>query len=337
MAAPTHALRSARGASGAAGFLCLALAWTFVSAATSGGSPYGVAGVLLATAVALTGAAALSGRLRWLPPAIVVGVATVLAVLSGQDIVSSRPLGGPFAYANATGGFYLQAAIAGVMLAGSAPNRWARLAGTIAAVAFAGIVIACGSAAAAMLLALPVGVYAMFHLSSEKPAMARATFRGMGALLAIALIGSAVIGAIGTGEATGRRGVGGIDERRQALWHDALTLLRAEPFTGVGPGRFSTESPVARSDADARWAHNGFLQFGAETGVTGLVLLLLVFMWAIAGLASAVRPDVVTVLGAAAVVAFGIGASVDYLMHFPALPVAAAALAGTASIQTFES
>jgi O-antigen ligase len=99
----------------------------------------------------------------------------------------------------------------------------------------------------------------------------------------------------------------------------------------VGPEGFSQIAPIALSDGDALWAHNGFLQFGAETGIPGMGMLVAAFVALFATFARRGGGDALTVLGAAALAAFGIGASVDYLMHFPAVPLVTAALAGTAA------
>ncbi|MGH2726522.1 MAG: O-antigen ligase family protein, partial [Actinomycetota bacterium] len=124
------------------------------------------------------------------------------------------------------------------------------------------------------------------------------------------------------------------DDRRLGLWHEALALIRDNPVVGVGPGRFAAESPIAAADPDARWAHHGFLQFGAETGLPGLALLSIAFAWAIGAVGFGGKPEIVSVLGVAALVALGAGGCLDYLFHFPAIPVTAAALAGAATKRT---
>ena len=160
----------------------------------------------------------------------------------------------------------------------------------------------------------------------------------MAGLLAIVAVATVVLGL--THEAgsqsvrepgTRRRAERIPDDRRLGLWHDALTLIRDNPVVGVGPGRFAEESPIASADPDARWAHQGFLQFGAETGLPGLALLSVAFAWAIAAAGFGGNPELPSVLGVAALVALGAGACLDYLFHFPAIPIAAAALAGAAT------
>jgi O-antigen ligase len=120
-----------------------------------------------------------------------------------------------------------------------------------------------------------------------------------------------------------------LDRRRVALWNDALGLMSEHPVTGVGPGRFAESRTTAPGDPDARWAHQEFMQQGAETGVPGLLLVLLVFgasfgwLWA--------RADTLTAVAAGALAALGIHASLDYVLHFPVIPIAAAAILGAST------
>jgi peptidoglycan/xylan/chitin deacetylase (PgdA/CDA1 family) len=96
----------------------------------------------------------------------------------------------------------------------------------------------------------------------------------------------------------------------------------------VGPGRFAAESPTGGSDEDARWAHQGFLHQGSETGIPGYVLLLLLFLWALLRIATAPGPPGMAVLAAAAVAALATMASFDYVLHFPLITTIGAAMAG---------
>jgi O-antigen ligase len=121
-----------------------------------------------------------------------------------------------------------------------------------------------------------------------------------------------------------------LSERRAALWHEALVIMGEHPIAGVGVGGFQVFSPTARSDPDARWAHNSFLQQGAETGVVGFVLLVLLFVWGFARLGAVRTPDGFSALGAVALAAVGVHACVDYILHFPVVPLTAAALVGAA-------
>jgi O-antigen ligase len=108
-----------------------------------------------------------------------------------------------------------------------------------------------------------------------------------------------------------------------------MELTTQRPLVGVGPGRFREESPLAVSDSDAAWAHNGFLQQGAEGGVPALVLAVSIFVWGFVRLLSIPQGRGAS-LAAASLTAVGIHACVDYVLHFPILPMMAAALVGAA-------
>jgi O-antigen ligase len=161
----------------------------------------------------------------------------------------------------------------------------------------------------------------------------------MAALLAVAIGISVVLGlTIGGSSRDGGSAVeDALSSRRPALWHDALVLIREHPINGVGPERFQLESPIARSDPDARWAHDEFLQEGAEQGVVGGALLILLFGWGFLRLSLAAVPDRVTALAATSLAALGIQSSIDYVMHFPALPLVVAALVGAASASSVKA
>src|SRR6185369_4744596 len=99
---------------------------------------------------------------------------------------------------------------------------------------------------------------------------------------------------------------------------------------GVGIGRFAVESPTARSDADARWAHDEFLQVGAEAGIPAMALMIAIFLWAVVRLTATRRVRWGVAIGAAAVAALGVHASIDYVLHFPAVGFVAAGVLGSA-------
>ena len=118
--------------------------------------------------------------------------------------------------------------------------------------------------------------------------------------------------------------------RRVVLWHDAWVLAIDHPLTGVGPGRFRLESPTALADADASWAHQEFLQMGAEGGFPAMMLLVLLFLWGLARLGAGPRFGAPALIAAVAITALGLHASIDYVLHFPQIPVATAVLLGAA-------
>src|SRR4029078_8034799 len=81
--------------------------------------------------------------------AVLVAAIAVAAALG--PVVGGGPLDGPFGYRNATGTFYVQAAIAAIMVAGAARRTWLRVLAIVAAVPLA-IVAAVDSWAAGMCL-----------------------------------------------------------------------------------------------------------------------------------------------------------------------------------------
>lgn len=306
-----------------------AVGWTLLTGSASGGSPGPVVALLVASAAALVIGCLAGGLARWLVPAAVVVCAGVLA-LSSRGALGPSPVSGPFGYSNAAGSFFVQAAVAGLMLAVAVRATPAKALGVAAALVFAATPFIIGSLAAAALVAvLPIVVVLARGTRAVRLAIAGCAALFLAALAASMILGATYSGGPRTG--TLERLIDRtLSERRPALWHDALEIMADHPRVGVGPGRFRFVSPTALGDRDARWAHNGFLQQGAEQGIIGFVLLLLLFLWGFARLWASSEPDLVTALGAVALAALGIHACLDYVLHFPAVPIAAAALVGAA-------
>lgn len=298
----------------------LYLGATFV-AARRGGNPGPQATLIIGVGVALVAGRLLGLIHRVIVPAAVVAVAAV-AVASGP-LIGGGPLDGPFGYRNATGAFSALATIAALMVAASMPRWWMRIPPILGAGAFA-IVAAVDSAAAG--LSLLVIVVALIGLLG--PRGVRVSIVAVATLFAVVFAGTIVLGA-GYRPRLDNVLVDALKERRLVLWKESLQIIVAHP-EGVGPGRFGDVSPTARQDPDARWAHNEFLQQGVELGVAGLALLVLLVLWGFARLWIHPSPDMVAGLAAAGLAALSIHACVDYVLHFPAVPLAAAAIVGTA-------
>ena len=236
-----------------------------------------------------------------------------MAAASGP-LVGGGPLDGPFGYRNATGAFCVLATIAALMVAAAVPRWWMRIPAILAAVPFA-IVAAVDSAAAGLsLLVIAVALIGLFG-----PLGVRVSIVALATLFAVAFAGTIVLGA-GYRPGANNIVVRALTERRLVLWHEALQIIEEHPG-GVGPDRFSEVSPTARQDRDARWAHNEFLQQGVELGLAGLAILLLIVLWGFARLWVHPSPDMVVAFGAAALAALCIHACVDYVLHFPAVPL----------------
>ena len=299
----------------------------YVAAASSGGDPDTRSAIVAGAVVIVLAASLVATTSRAAIPLLVVAATAMVAIASADDVLSRAPLSGPFRYANAKGAFFGQAAIAGMMLAAVGRRPWLRSLGAVAAVASAAVPILSATFAAAAFLPLAaVGV----AVRGERTA--RTVVVVCAGLVALALATSVALAV--TYRPSGR--VGTLDrfvdetltERRVMLWHEGWVLLREHPVTGVGPGRFRVESPIARSDPDARWAHQEFLEAGAETGVLGLVALAGVFAWGFARLAASPTPGRATALGAVALASLGVQSCVDYVLHFPVVPLMTAALVG---------
>lgn len=305
--------------------LAALIGWVAVAGRVAGARPEPVIGLLVAVGAAYAVARVASSVHDWAVPAVVTVVALGVAVWY-FDTLSARPLGGPLGYSNATGAFYLQAAAAAVMVAVRGPAGSVRQGAVTLAVAFAAVPWVNGTdTAAALVLALVlVGAVAAGRLQVR-------TVLAFSAATAVAVL--AVTVGLGATYGPDRSGLADraldatLSERRPALWHDALVLLRSEPLTGVGPGRFGELGSTARTDADAAWAHHELAELGAETGLPGVVLALALVAFAFAVLWRGPR-DAATAAAGVALAALVIHSSVDYVLHFPAVGLAAAAVAG---------
>jgi O-antigen ligase len=183
------------------------------------------------------------------------------------------------------------------------------------------------AAGVSFLVLLPVAILAA-RLSLGRPAIA-----AFSALLVVAVALTTLIGGSASREPSPswvRASQRVLTERRVELWRDAWILARDHPLTGIGPGRFAHESPTALADADADRAHQGFLQMGAEAGFPAMALLVALFLWAQFRLGMMKSFGYPQAVAAAAVTALGLHACIDYVLHFAAVPVAAAAVLGAA-------
>jgi hypothetical protein len=260
------------------------------------------------------------------PIAVAAGAAWVAWRWRGS--LASGPLDGPFGYRNATGAFLAQGAIAALMAGASMRRRWPVAIGIGLGVGLGSLAAAASTAAVASLALAPLSLLAVRGAKGARAAIVICGVAFATVLtVTIWLGGLHDPGTVPTGAAA-LVAEAGVTERRLDLWHEALSLLREHPG-GAGVGAFAVESPTARSDPDAMFAHHEFLERGAELGWTGFVLTIGLFVWALLRLFSVPHADVVTVLAAAAIAGLGIHASVDYVLRTPHVVVAAAAVLGT--------
>jgi O-antigen ligase len=130
---------------------------------------------------------------------------------------------------------------------------------------------------------------------------------------------------------------------RVEVWRDTVTLIRAHPAWGTGPGSFPdayTRVQTSHLAARLNHAHNDYLEFAAEWGVPGAVLLfaLIGFVWvrALRSLRrTAQSTDWFLLLGCCGgIFALLLHALVDFNLHIPANSLVFAVLLGLAGALT---
>lgn len=308
-----------------------ALVWFWYAGSSFGGDPAPAITLLAGCSAAYAIARIVASRVPQIVPGAIVFIAGFVLASDFDDVVTSDALRGPFSYSNAKAAFFVQATIAALLLYTVARGLVLRIIALGAALTFALVTVTIGSRGATLLVLIlpPIAAVASGRRRS------RLVTGALGTAFVMALVGTTMLGAFHSSdqpESLTQIVEASFTERRAALWGDALAIIEDHPISGVGSGRFDVVSPVARSDRDARWAHQGFLQQGAETGVLGGVLLVAIFLWMFVRLMSYEDPGRAVALGAAAVTALGIHVSVDYLLHFGALPILTAAIAGAALV-----
>jgi peptidoglycan/xylan/chitin deacetylase (PgdA/CDA1 family) len=296
------------------------IVWTSVAAVANSGNPLPITLLVLGSALAYTASRWAAGRRPVAVPALLVAMGLVLILIDPGGIFDDHPASGPFGYANAKAAVYVLAAIGAAMLAISRIPARVRIGAWAAAMIFAIVPVISRARAATVV----VGLVAMAVMFSLRGGSRRPYFWMCAVVILVAALGTTALG--GWGEPTSLDDA--LDHRRVRLWSEAADLMVEHPAFGVGPGRFAAESPTGGSDADARWAHHAFLHQAAETGLPGYGLLLLLFLWAVLRIATAPGPPGVAVVAAAGVAATATMASFDYILHFPLITVAAAAIAG---------
>jgi O-antigen ligase len=306
---------------GAALFLGAA-AWSGLGALVSDPSSPNTTLLVAGAGVVLAACWAAAARRPVLAAAGVVGAAAAVLLADPPALLRTGPLQGPFGYANATAAFAAQACVAALLLALVA-HGVLRFVGAAAAAGFGITILTTRSWAAA--IALPVAL--LVAVVVEQTRGGRAAVAACGGLFVAALVATVLLGAWGRGGPLDRVIDETITGARVALWHDALVLSSERPVFGVGPGNFASASPVAASDRDLRWAHNEFLQSGAETGLVGYALVVGLFLWGFVALGAG-ELGRAAALSAAGLATLGIHACVDYVLHFPFVAFAGAAVVG---------
>jgi O-antigen ligase len=310
------------------GLLALGLTcWLVGANLVSGGSPIGPVVLVAGVALAYVLGRSLGRWRRFVPASVVIVVTLVSFAFAWPDVIGHEPIAQPLGYQNANAALAVQAFVAASMIvvARNAVSTGIRILAAVVAlsVLLVPIVVGASAATAGVVLVVVVGSWAMLR---GRRSIASLLVAGVVVVVTATVIAGTIYA--GSNDDPDRVEPTTAVATRVSLWADALGMVAAHPIVGIGSGRFADESPTARADPDRRYAHQEFLQTAAETGVVGGVLALILFIWAIAWTASRGTPEGAVV--AAGVAALAVHASVDYVLHFPIVPIAAAALVGGA-------
>ena len=271
---------------------------------------------------------------RW-APGIVVATAAGVAVLH-TDTLLATPLRSPLGYANATAAFFVLASVGASMLALRAGNTV--LAGTAWCLACAAAAVPWlnGSWASAFATVILTGAL-LLAVTARRVSHGRVILAGLA--LTLAVHATTVVLAVACAPAgqcvLPDRAAEAVTQNRLDLWADALNQLVAQPWTGVGPGRFAELSGTALNDADLQHAHGELLELAAELGLVGLTLGVALVVWLYVTLSREPRGPTALV-AAAGLTGVLLQSAFDYVLHYPAVVAAAFALiaAGATSRRT---
>lgn len=267
------------------------------------------------------------------PGLVVLAGVAVIVVGPVGEIYTDAPRVGPFGYSSITGAYFLQCAFGASLLVLDRRTPL-RVIGLVATAAFIAVPFVTQTRAAIATIAIVPIAFVVKHFVGTRAAISTSAV-----VFALALVGSVVLAATYSGaDAYADGGHEGIDAvidatislRRVEFQHDALRLMGENPVTGIGPGRFDEVSEAVARDPDEPWAHNDFLQHGAESGVLGMAIVVAIVGWAFYRLRTSIARRRRSVLVAAAVGALGVHACVEYVLQFPAIPALTAALLGCA-------
>jgi O-antigen ligase len=275
------------------------------------------------------GSRELASRHHLLVPGLVLTVTAVVTAsgLAEGDLLD--PLRGPLGYANATGAFF-------VTSAGAALLARTHVAGRVPRALLLGLALA--------LLTVPIGansrtatLLGLFVLATALPARFRPHPRpialaGTAGVLAVSAVvltvvrrGDVISRALGIDTA----GLSPSVTERVRLWGEAIRLVGDAPLTGVGPGMFGPAGTPARMPWE-QYAHNEYLQVAAELGLPALLVVLAGLALTYRRLSTAPDRDAALV-GVVVLTALCLHACVDYVVHVPAVVLAAAATVGAAA------
>lgn len=159
--------------------------------------------------------------------------------------------------------------------------------------------------------------------------------RRRGAAPVVALLAAAAVAwGVGAGfdlgtDVTSARLTSGSPDRVDG-WGAAFDVFAERPMLGAGPGN-AAYAYVDEEGASlvTRFVHNEYLQLLAETGLSGIAVVLAGLALTLRRMATSSGRRTATGAGAfAGVAAFSVHSGLDFLWHIPALPIAAMLLIG---------
>jgi hypothetical protein len=130
----------------------------------------------------------------------------------------------------------------------------------------------------------------------------------IGVVVVVLLV--ALVAVAGLHHEVGLRALAPSDQDRTVEWSTALHQWGSAPWAGVGPDRLLTFHAV--DGTFAHFAHNEYLQIGADAGIVGAALLLLSV---VAVVRVVRRTDLLASGAAAALVCFAVGGGFDFDWH----------------------
>ena len=300
--------------------------WTFVAAAgrSEPTSPDPVWQLAIAAAAAYAVGRAGGAAAPVLTPAAIAAAAFAWFVVTPHAF-SGDAAAGPLGYANANAALLVQAVaavgIASVVTRDVRTRQWLLVGGVV-------LCVATGVTRSTAGVVLAVGVLLTAAVVAPGVRRRAPVLMGCAILMVGAVLVTLVVASGHAGRTSETAAADALSSKRVSLWHDALQMTAADPLRGVGPGRFPVESSVARVDGDTTQAHSAVLQQSAEQGVIGGLLLLMLFGWALFALWRSEQPNRVVMIAAAAITALVVHSTVDYVLSFPVVVMAAAALLG---------
>lgn len=281
--------------------------------------------VLAAASVSAWTAAAVTRRYPATVPAIVAVTPALLLVIGRGTL--------PLGYPNAGAALLFVGAAAAIMAATRIRSQAAHFAAAALLIAYSGICWAV-DARAAGITTLALG--ATVVLVRSEPARRVLMVTAVGGL-AVAVSSTVLLGA---SYAPFQRDAPldrlidvTISENRVQLWSEALDIAGERPVAGVGIGNFAQASATARANPDLAWAHSAYLQLAAETGATGAALALVaVTALLLALLRAPLARD--SLISGVVVAGLAVNASVDYILQFPILVIAAGAVVASGAVRS---